>query len=640
MKTKIHCNYGCKQRLHRIDLSFEANYSLDVFGNRYSIHLSLLVLVSLFYWASCSRGSSKGVQSATSRSDAELPPAQAVKLVTQNISPLNGHQEDAKSHLLELLAEENKRSMDTLSKDKEFPVYFLAYRVHEKNGTIIEASDGAITVDTDGKSRALDADVRVGKPTLDSSRRLEDPQLAQLTSFRELSLIPHGEEDEAIKHHLWLATDRKYREASLMQRLVTMEDRLKDKKKKRPADFSHYKSQFFIQPIEKFKVNKGKWIERIRQCSKRAKKGVATRGTCRLDAEQNISYYVNSEGSLIQQAWTNVRFTVSVGVKAKDGMGLGRMEQSFAATPGDLPSVKEVDLMIDRINLDLDALHDAPVVDPYVGPAILEGRAAAVWFHEVFGHRIEGHRQKDKNFGQTFTKAVGTEIMPPWLSVYDDPTIRTLNNKYLNGFYRFDDEGVPGQKASLVDKGVLKGFVVGRTPIKGMAISNGHGRAEPGLKPVSRQGNLVVEASRSVSVEKLYDQLKKEARKQGKPYGMVFSDISGGFTNTSRFGAQSFVVSPIMAYRLYPDGKKELVRGVNMSGQPLTALDNILSAGRLLETFNGMCGAESGWVPVSASAPSLLLSSLEIERGFEPQNKGPLLPPPAISKAKGQKNVQ
>ena len=587
-------------------------------------------------FTACGRGGGKGVKHATSRQDAALPPAKAVELVTTNIAPLTGHNEKAKSHLLELLAEENKRSMDVLSSDKEYPVYFLAYRVHEKNATIIEASDGAITVDTDGTSRALDADVRVGSPTLDSSRKLEDPQLAQLTSFRELSLIPHGDEDNAVKHHLWLATDRKYREASLMQRLVKLEDRLSDKKKKKPADFSHYESQQFIQPVEEFKVDNAKWVKRMRECSKRAKKGVATRGTCRLDAEQNISYYVNSEGSLIQQAWTNVRFTVSVGVKAKDGMGLGRMEQSFAATPGDLPSVKEVDQMIEKINADLNALHDAPVVDPYVGPAILEGRAAAVWFHEVFGHRIEGHRQKDKNFGQTFTKAVGTEIMPPWLSVYDDPTIRTLNDKYLNGFYRFDDEGVPGQKASLVENGVLKGFVVGRTPIKGMPQSNGHGRAEPGLKPVSRQGNLVVEASRSVAVEKLYDQLIEEAKKQGKPYGMVFSDISGGFTNTSRYGAQSFVVSPIMAYRLYPDGKKELVRGVNMSGQPLTALDNILSAGRPLETFNGMCGAESGWVPVSASAPSLLLSSLEIERGVEPRNTGPLLPPPAIVETKGQ----
>ena len=346
---------------------------------------------------------------------------------------------------------------------------------------------------------------------------------------------------------------------------------------------------------------------------------------------------MNSEGSLVQKSWTTSRLAVSVGVKADDGMPLSRLEQEFAPTPGQLPGLEREVEMIKLVTKDLDDLHEAPVVDPWVGPAILEGRAAAVFFHEVFGHRIEGHRQKNPLFGKTFTKAVGQRIMPTWLSVYDDPTIEKLNGIYLNGFFRFDDEGVPAQHVPLVDKGVLKGFVMGRSPIEGFPRSNGHGRAEAGLPAVSRQGNLVVESTHSIDKEELYKRLVEEVKRQGKEFGMVFTDISGGYTNTSTFSAQSFKVEPIMAYRVYTDGRKELVRGVDISGLPLTVLDNLMAAARPLETFNGMCGAESGWVPVSASAPSLLVQTLEVERGFEPQNADPVLPPPSIRSEKASR---
>jgi predicted Zn-dependent protease len=286
--------------------------------------------------------------------------------------------------------------------------------------------------------------------------------------------------------------------------------------------------------------------------------------------------------------------------------------------------------MITTVTADLDALHGAPLAEPYAGPAILEGRAAAVFFHEVFGHRIEGHRQKDESGGQTFASQVGREIMPDWLSVYDDPTLLTANGLQLNGFYRFDDEGVRAQRASLVESGKLVGFLMGRNPIQGFPTSNGHGRRQPGFDPVARQGNLIVQSTHSVERTELEKMLIAEIKKQRRPYGMVFTDISGGFTNTTAFAAQSFKVNPVMAYRLYPDGRRELVRGIDISGTPLVALQSIRAASREIETFNGICGAESGWVPVSASAPSLLLEKLEVEKSFTPPDRPPVLTPPAI----------
>ena len=255
-----------------------------------------------------------------------------------------------------------------------------------------------------------------------------------------------------------------------------------------------------------------------------------------------------------------------------------------------------------------------------------------MFFHEVFGHRIEGHRQKELTSGQTFASYVGKDIAPEWLSVYDDPQITTLNGVQVNGFYRFDDEGVRARRVPLIEKGRLVGFDMSRNPIKGFPQSNGHGRRSPGLPPVARQGNLVVAVEKSVPRADLEKLLIEEIKRQKRPYGMIFTDISGGFTNTSAFAPQAFKVNPVMAYRLYPDGRKELVRGIDITGTPLIALQKIRAASREIETFNGVCGAESGWVPVSASAPSLLVETLEIEKGYIPPDRPPVLNPPSIRK--------
>jgi predicted Zn-dependent protease len=234
--------------------------------------------------------------------------------------------------------------------------------------------------------------------------------------------------------------------------------------------------------------------------------------------------------------------------------------------------------------------------------------------------------------GQTFASYVGKDIAPEWLSVYDDPQIVTLNGIQLNGFYRFDDEGVRARHVPLIDHGKLVGFEMGRNPINGFPHSNGHGRKSAGYPPVARQGNLVVEASKTVERKQLEAMLIDQIKKQHRKFGMIFTDISGGFTNTTAFAPQAFKVNPVMAYRLYPDGKKELVRGIDISGTPLVALQSILAASREIESFNGVCGAESGWVPVSASAPSLLLEKLEVEKGFIPPDRAPILGAPSVRK--------
>lgn len=559
-------------------------------------------------------------------------PSTPSKIEVTKSQPTDGNTPDKRSALLDILKAETEREMGALRKQKE-PAHYLAYQLVEQRIVSLEAEGGALITDSDDTARNLDVEVRVGDPNLDSTRDLASDDNGLNSPLTRRGVVPFGEDRQSISNALWLETDRRYREAVTALGYVRQDQSTLSKRATAP-DFAPSKPEVYVEAPVNLQFDKTQWVDRLKRCSAKALKGAATRGTCGVVFQLNTAWFVNSEGSQIQLSWTNAQMSVSVGVKADDGMSLSRLEQRFGRQPADLPAESEADKMIATVTGDLDALHDAPLAEPYVGPAILEGRAAGVFFHEVFGHRIEGHRQKDTKSGQTFASYVGKDIAPDWLSVYDDPMIVTLNGMQLNGFYRFDDEGVRAQHVALIDRGKLVGFLMGRNPIKGFPASNGHGRRSPGLPPVARQGNLVVEVSKSVPRADLEKLLIEEIKKQNRPYGMIFTDISGGFTNTSAFAPQAFKVNPVMAYKLFPDGKRELVRGIDISGTPLVALQSIRAASREIETFNGVCGAESGWVPVSASAPSLLLEKLEIERGFVPPDRPPLLQPPSIRQEK------
>jgi predicted Zn-dependent protease len=308
-----------------------------------------------------------------------------------------------------------------------------------------------------------------------------------------------------------------------------------------------------------------------------------------------------------------------------------RVESFQAASASQLPSDAELAVKVDKIATDLKALRAAPSADPYAGPAMLSGRAAAVFFHEVLGHRLEGHRQRDENEGQTFTKKVNQLVLPAFLSVADDPTMKELNGVQLAGHYDFDDEGVPAARVVAVDNGVLKNFLMSRMPIKNFSQSNGHGRRQPGLMPTGRQGNLIVTSTNTVKDAELREKFIAEIKKQGKPYGLYFDDIQGGFTLTGRASPQAFQVIPVMVYRVYADGRPdELVRGVDIVGTPLLSLNNIVLTGDTLQVFNGICGAESGQVPVAAAAPAMLFTEIEVQKRRRGSERPPVLPPPGF----------
>jgi predicted Zn-dependent protease len=533
--------------------------------------------------------------------------------------------------LLDAMSQELDRNFSVLKEKADPPPYFLSYEVTEVEYASIAGTLGSVTSNTTGKSRSLDVSVRVGSPKLDNYRRIRGDR-GQVTSGAALTFEDNA---NSIKRRLWLETDRAYRAAAERFIRIKTNTQVKVAAEDDSDDFSTEKPAKFEEPAPKLVFDAEEWTARVRKVSDRFRNypRVLT-SHVGVSVQTDTRYLVNTEGSRVAHGRGFARVSLSASAKAADGTDLNTFETFEALDAAGLPDEKKLLAAVDRVAGDVTNLLQAPEAEPFVGPAIFSGRAAGVFFHEIFGHRVEGHRQKDESEGQTFTKSVGSKVLPDFLTVVFDPTRRTLDGIDLNGWYEYDDEGVKGQKVTAVDHGTLKTFLTSRSPIKGFANSNGHGRRQPGMEVVSRQSNLIVESSNAVPEKRLREMLLAEVKRQNKPYGLYFRDITGGFTTTGRAGLQAFKVIPVIVYRVYADGRPdELVRGADIVGTPLASFSKILATGDKTDVFNGYCGAESGSVPVSAVSPAILVSEIEIEKKAKSNDRPPLLPEPTSLEA-------
>ncbi|MDX1984013.1 MAG: metallopeptidase TldD-related protein [Bryobacteraceae bacterium] len=554
-----------------------------------------------------------------------FPKVPALSVICLLLATAVGASGAGQSALLEILADELKRNFEALKKADPAP-YYLAYEVTEEDAEAVAATFGSLQSANSNRSRNLDVTIRVGSPKLDNYHRMQG-DFAQFTAG---IAIPLEDNAAAIKRRIWLETDRVYRLAS--QRLIRLKTntQVKAAEEDTSDDFSLEEPSDFVQSAGKLAFNRNEWSAKVRKWSAEFSKhrGVLSSSVTAL-ASQQMRYIVNTEGTRIQHGRGFARILIGAFGKAGDGMDLSATDSFEAESPDRLPKDEQVAAAVETVGKRLTDLLRAPPVDPYVGPAILSGSSAGVFFHEIFGHRIEGHRQKDEAEGQTFTKSVDKGVLPEFLSVVFDPTRKNMASTDLNGWYAFDDEGVKARPVKVVEDGILRTFLMSRSPVRGFPKSNGHGRRQPGAEVVSRQSNLIVESKKMVPEEKLRAMLVEETKKQGKPYGLYFQQVTGGFTTTGRRGLQAFTVIPLVVYRVYPDGRPdELVRGVNIVGTPLASFAKIIATSDRHEVFNGICGAESGSVPVSAVSPALLVSEIEIQRKAAGIDSPPTLPRP------------
>ena len=536
--------------------------------------------------------------------------------------------------LLGLLKEELAQQMKEL-KGEEFPPYHMNYRVIDVTSSVVSASFGALMNSQQYRSRTLVPQIRLGDEKLDNFRfnqmgaamsRYQGPSVARLPLDEENN-------EDAVRQAIWDEVNNRYKFAVDMYQKTKAESSVNVEEEDKAPYFSEAKVEKYYEaplPAEKMTIDMDQWAARMKEISAVFKNqpGIM-KGDAIMIYTVERRYFVNNEGTEVVQNLPYARIMVFGETKADDGMELPLNLSYFAYDPADLPANDKIIADAKEMVKTLEALRVAPVVDPYTGPALLSGPASGVFFHEIFGHRIEGQRMKSENDGQTFKKMVGQLVLPADMHVYDDPTLRKYAGEDLNGFYKYDDQGVKAVRVDVVVNGKLNDFLMTRTPIDGHPRTNGHARASDGFDPVSRQSNLVIETSNPKTPEELRQLLIEEVKKQGKEYGYFFKEVTSGFTFTGKGATNSFNVTPLEVYKVFADGRPDqLVRGVDLIGTPLSMFSNIIYAGNDARVFTGMCGAESGSIPVTAISPTILVNKVETQRKAKSQDILPILPAP------------
>ena len=529
-------------------------------------------------------------------------------------------QTSAQDELLDILTRELEREFEVLSAAKE-PVYYMDYQVWDLENQIISANLGSLVTSSVDQNRNAVVNLRIGSygkdHTYDNGKSYDNLGYGRTNAIA----IPLENNEVAIAQHLWMLTNARYQEAKERYKRVVAGS----EESSEVADFSREEPEVYLGKIQNYDLQKDE--EEIREILMRLSAMFLEdediiSGEVSLNRNTITKYFVSTEGSRIAHQVAYNFVSINAQIRDEKGELIPMYKTRFTFDLDQLPDEEQLGKDIEAMMETLTALQSATIADAYSGPAILHPKAAGVFFHEIFGHRIEGSRLKSDFDSQTFTDKVGALVLPKTMSVYMDPTIDELRGTDLIGHYVYDDEGIKGERTTVVKDGVLTNFLMTRKPLEKFPNSNGHARAQAGFNPISRQSNLIVSSSKTISSTDLRKQLIKECKKQNKEYGYYFKEVQGGFTNTDRFSPNAFNITPTVVYRIYVDGRPdELVRGVNLIGTPLSMFEEISHASEEQDTFNGFCGAESGSVPVSATSHGLLVRRIETQKQFRSANE-------------------
>jgi predicted Zn-dependent protease len=539
--------------------------------------------------------------------------------------------------VLAAMSAELSRSVERLRLHGYEAPYFIAYQVRDVTRHELAGRYGAIFEDSTRRDRNLYVDLRVGSYELDSSGT-DDTALAlgmEGPSWYAPKDAPLDGDVDALRTALWLATDERYKEALASYFKRKSRDVYRTADADRAASFSRERPSRHVDPPRPFALDRERWRTAVREATAafRAHPAVFD-SSMKVVAEKQVRWFASSEGAGIVTEQTVFGVHLSAVARAPDGQLLENGRDFYARSEADLPGADQIRAAATKVIAELEALARAPAIDPYTGPAILEPEASGVLFHEAVGHRLEGERLEDDKDGQTYKGQVGQLVLPPFLTIVDDPTLASVQGTALNGSYAFDEQGVPAQRTVLVKDGRLETYLLSRKPVKPFERSNGHGRSQGSRPPMARMANLVVESSRRVPAPELKRMLMAEARRQGKRYGLIIRDIAGGNTNTASYGYQAFKGTPRLVYRVDArSGAEELVRGVELVGTPLSSVNKVIATSDAVRVFNGYCGAESGYVPVATVAPSTLVGEIELQRVARANERSPILPSPWSERA-------
>ncbi|MCA9637731.1 MAG: TldD/PmbA family protein, partial [Myxococcales bacterium] len=386
------------------------------------------------------------------------------------------------------------------------------------------------------------------------------------------------------------------------------------------------------EPLHERPFPRAEWEEAVRELSRRFLEHPEIYDpSVELWAERVQRWLVTGAGAEVVTEDVYVNVIVEGWVLTEDdGVYVHGSRELYLRALDEVPDRAQLAALVDEVLRELKELRKAPSPGAYIGPALLSGQAASTLFHEALGHRLEGERLIARGESKTFAHKRGERILPAGLDVYDDPTIERFAGHALWGSYRVDDEGIPAQRARLVEDGILRGFLQSRNPIPGAAASNGHGRSDGLQRPMARMGTLVVEARGGGHPwEELVDRLCEVAKAQGRRQAVIITHVRAGETSTSDYDFQAFKGELAEVYMIDVETRRRWrIRDVELIGTPLSALQRIVGHGVDQGVDQGHCYAESGSVPVSGIAPSILLSELELQQKSTTGYHEPLLPPP------------
>jgi TldD protein len=517
--------------------------------------------------------------------------------------------------LLAAMKEELEREKSVLVLPGMQRPYFMSYRLEDVRSYQAVANFGALTSESDTRQRYVRVEVRIGDFTTDSSSARGDGSL---------QLAPGDDDPDALKYALWSATDEAYKAA--LKAYSAKQAALKSFQSVPTAnDFTPAKPVVHVEPLAELKIDKDEWKKRIVEASGlflSAPEVKEFAGDVQFSsANVNVlvvnRYTVDTDGTELRRAYSGYSDSIGVDGQAADGMQLARNNGSTATTAAGLESAASLHKRtIDDLK-SLHALQQAPVAnaEDYHGPVLFSGDAAADVISKMFVPNVEADRPEMGTTARTqgaYQSSWRTPVMPPFLSIVDDPSMKTFDGETLVGAYAVDDEGVPVAPVTIVDHGKLVNFLIGREPVKDFPESNGHGRAALGQPAHSKAGVIVVKSSQELTAAQMRAKLLALAKQQGRDVYEV--ETLGG------------ELVPRLLYRVKPDGSRTLVRGAVFDELDQRALrSGVIAAGG-----KPYVAQQIGPVPQTTIVPEMLFEDVAVKRATELQSKLPYYPPPAV----------
>lgn len=506
------------------------------------------------------------------------------------------------------------RSMEQLRSPGHPKPYFVSYLLREEKTYQVWARYGSLYNDRQDIRRQCYADVRVGSYTYDQTFKggLSDNS-DEAESF-DLIDMPIDSDTDALRFSLWRLTDARYREAVKAYHSRKARDiSFLDSNKKLPS-FTPVKKAKAQRPLKAFKVDQASARQLVKKASMVFKDYPEIKNSyVEYHAHLETKIFVSSEG--VERVWQVPHYQVIVYLwflnkKCNEDFSLSYMVRDAKELPTLLQLKKDIKAKIQT----LYDMEKGDTMTSYAGPVLMAPRPAGLFLHEVVGHRLEGSRLLSDDEGRTFKDKLGKKIMHDDLTIIDDPKLQRFNGRSLVGHYPFDDEGVEPEPTVLVENGVLKSFLSTRAPLRKQPHkSNGHARNQSFERPVSRMGNLLIQAKNGLTWDQMKQALIDEVKRCKRPFGIILYEVEGGETGTEAYDFQAFMGEITIAVKVFPDGREKLIKGVDFVGTPLSSLNQIMAVGEALELDNAFCGAESGTIPVSTISPALLLSNLELQ---------------------------